>query len=132
MGSNPTLSARTLPKSSKPIAAPAAVKTIELRRDGKPDLRIEQGRHILTVETEPVQARFLEDGRRWRVYRLYENAPGSVAVVAEEGHSTYANETVRYNAIVCKDGVDVWEAMGKMDELKPVLAELGWPAVETI
>lgn len=103
-----------------------------VKRDGKPDLFIKNGRLLLTVETEPVVAHRLLEKKRWRVYRLYESEFSKKLVVANEGRSTEEGETTRYSAEVCANGADAWEAMGRIEELKPVFADLKWPAVEEI
>jgi hypothetical protein len=130
-----------MPRALKITRAPvkAVFREIDIKRDREPDIRFTRGRLLLTVETEPgrydpqrsIHATRL-GGERWRVYRLFENETHDRAVVASEGHSTVPGETTRYGAKICKSGADVWEAMGKYDELKPILAELNWPAVEEI
>jgi hypothetical protein len=128
-----------MPKAVK-IARDASpdVGEILVKRDGQPDLLVKSGRRILTVETQPVGP---AGSQRWKVFKLYEtvhylpmlmNRGETRAIVAEEGHSEKKGETTRYNAYVCKNGVGIWESMDKMDELKPVLSELGWSVVEEL
>lgn len=123
-----------MPKALTVTRAPAdaQAQSIVIKRDRQADLKFGDAKLILTVETEPVPVQFGSEEQRWRVYRLFENSWRSRAVVAQEGHSNVQGETVRYGATVCSNGVEVWEAMGGMDELKDVLAEIGWPAVEEI
>src|SRR5437773_8130979 len=130
-----------MPKALKVVRDDSRdVGEILVRRDGQPDLLIKTGRLILTVETQPVGP---SGNQRWKVFKLYEPAEWlstilafaekkERAIVAEEGHSEKKGETTRYSAYVCTTGVAIWEAMDRMDELKPVLTNLGWPVVEEI
>ena len=126
-----------MPKALKITRAPSAdAGPVLMKREGKLDLVVNAARPLLTVETEPV-GHDLDDGKRWRVYRLYENESGTALgrdklVVAEEGHSTWPGESTRYSVTICEDGAKAWLAMGRIEELKPILAELNWPAVETL
>ncbi len=113
---------------------------ITIRRDGEPDLQIERGYLLLTVETTPRGSSPSLSNKRWKVYRLYgtrrvwDPVMGDFdrLVVAEEGHSSMKGEKVRYTAHVCSDAVEAWTAMGKLDELKEPFAELGLPVVQKI
>lgn len=119
-------------RAAKITRAPLAdYGPIHVKREGKADLLIDRGRLLLTVETVPVEKKPIGP-KRWRVYRLFENETHTVAVVSEEGHSSSQDERVRFDATVCRNGADVYEAMGRIEELKPVLAEVQWPAVEVI
>jgi hypothetical protein len=125
-----------MPKALEIVRAPTSDPgDILVKRDGKPDLLIRKGRLLLTVKTEPSMAGWAEPAgsKRWRVYRMFELGSGDLRVViAIEGHSTVPGETTLYSAEICEDGAEIWRTMGKLDELKPVLAELNWPAVEEI
>jgi hypothetical protein len=128
-----------MPKASA-IARPAILprySEVLVRRDGLADLLIKRGRLVLSVDTVASTSR---QGARWKVYRVFEVEPDYMAslegkrkaVVAEEGHSTVSGEMTRYAAYVCKNGVEIWEAMGKMEELKPVLTEMKWQVIEEL
>lgn len=104
---------------------------IHIKREGDADLLIENGRLLLTVETVPVSKSQLGP-KRWRVYRLFVNDVGNAAVVSDEGHSSVEGERVRFDASVCRTGIEIWNAMGKIEELKSVLADLQWPVVEKL
>lgn len=130
---------------SSVVRAPdAEFADIHIKRDGEPDLLIQQGRLLLTAETAPRGSSPINPNKRWKVFRLYgRKATGgtdrngrrdvySRFVVAEEGHSTMLGETVRFSAKVCGSAVEAWEAMGRFDELKEHFADLGIPVVERI
>ena len=133
-----------MPKALKVVVDESRdVGQILVKRDGQPDLLIKSGRLVLTVETQAVGQ---PGNQRWKVFKLYEPSEADDilpwlarpakkkerAVVAEEGHSEKKGETTRYSAYVCTSGVAIWEAMDRIDELKPKLADLGWPVVEEL
>ena len=128
-----------MPKALKVTRAPSGEpSTLVVRRDGKPDLQFD-GVLLLTVETEPIPSMppSLNQGKnRWKKFFLYKQhsffASSITLVVAEEGHSNVSTEVTRYSATVCHDGADAWTAMGAIEELKEVFADVGFPAVERL
>ncbi len=135
----------TMPKAESITRAPESeFSDILIKRDGEADLMLEKGRLLLTVETKPAGLIANAMTQRWKIYRLYGGKPPLIKdrfgktppfrtlVVAEEGHSNREGETTRYSARVCGGAVEVWEAMGKLDELKSELAALNLPVVERV
>ena len=132
-----------MPKAMN-VVRPTVLKRygqILIKRDGHADLLVKRARLVLSVETAPIsQSR--HGASRWKVFHVYEIEPDypdsldsskrGKAVVSEEGHSSREGEVVRYSAYVCDTGVQIWEAMGKIEELKPVLAEMNWAVVEEL
>lgn len=113
-----------------------------LKRTGQSDYLLENGRLLLTVKTEPaatIQIKSQPDQpKRWKEYRLYTTPPTNTVerygklVVAEEGHSTKEGETTRFDARLCDGAIAVWEAMGKIENVKQTLADLDLRVVTRI
>ena len=118
-------------------------ETITIRRDGEADLQFE-GWLLFKVRTEPPKSPQVTDRvqtKRWKQFALYTNREPTQLreknwrdfdrlIVAEEGHSDRDTKRTRYSATVCRNAIDAWIAMGKIEELKEVFSEYGLPIIK--